>query len=74
MLWSIAAAFIALWLLGLITSNLIGGFIHVLIVIAAILIVWSLFQRMKKRQFRHLALPRNPRAYRHITERGNLFV
>ena len=39
MLWIIAAVLVVLWLLGLITSFTIGGFIHVLLVIAVILVL-----------------------------------
>ena len=39
MLWTIAVILIALWLLGIITSFTIGGFIHVLLVIAIIVIL-----------------------------------
>jgi hypothetical protein len=34
MLWTVAVILIVLWLLGLITAHTIGGFIHVLLVIA----------------------------------------
>jgi len=39
MLWIIAAILIVLWLLGMISSVTIGGFIHVLLVIAVIVIL-----------------------------------
>lgn len=39
MLTTIAVVLIALWILGLITSYTIGGFIHVLLVIAVIMIL-----------------------------------
>jgi hypothetical protein len=39
MLWLIAVVLILLWLLGLITSFTLGGFIHVLIVVAVILVL-----------------------------------
>ena len=39
MLWTIAIVLIVLWLLGMITSTTIGGFIHVLLVIAVIVIL-----------------------------------
>jgi len=39
MLYSIAVILILLWLLGLTTSATLGGFIHVLLLIAAIIIV-----------------------------------
>jgi hypothetical protein len=39
MLWTIAVVFILLWLLGLITSYTMGGFIHVLLVVAIVVIL-----------------------------------
>ena len=43
MLFTIAAVLIILWLLGLITSYTLGGIIHVLLVVALVMIVLSLF-------------------------------
>jgi hypothetical protein len=39
MLWIIAVILIALWLLGIVTSFTLGGFIHILIVVAIIMIL-----------------------------------
>ena len=39
MLWIIAVVLVALWLLGMISSVTIGGFIHILLIIAIILIL-----------------------------------
>lgn len=39
MLYTIAVILIVLWLLGLVTSTVMGGFIHVLLVIAIIAIL-----------------------------------
>ncbi len=39
MLYTIAVVLIVLWLLGLVTSYTLGGFIHLLLVIAIILIL-----------------------------------
>ena len=39
MLLTIAAVLIILWLLGLVTSFTLGGFIHILLVIAIIVIL-----------------------------------
>ncbi len=39
MLYTIAVVLLILWLLGLVTSTTIGGFIHVLLVIAIIVIL-----------------------------------
>jgi hypothetical protein len=42
MLYTIAIVLIILWLLGLVTSTTIGGFIHILLVIAIIFILLRL--------------------------------
>ncbi len=39
MLWTIAVILIILWLLGLVTSYTLGGFVHLLLVIAIIIIL-----------------------------------
>lgn len=39
MLYTIAVVLIILWLLGLVTSYTIGGFIHILLVVAVIMIL-----------------------------------
>ncbi|MFH0928090.1 MAG: lmo0937 family membrane protein [bacterium] len=39
MLWTIAAVLIILWLLGLVTSYTLGGFIHILLVIAIVVVL-----------------------------------
>ena len=39
MLYTLAVVLIILWLLGLVTSNTMGGFIHVLLVIAIVVIL-----------------------------------
>jgi hypothetical protein len=44
MLWTIAVILIVLWLLGLITSYTMGGFIHILLVIAIVVILINLIQ------------------------------
>lgn len=44
MLYTIAVILLVLWLLGLVTSYTLGGFIHVLLVIALIVIVVQLIQ------------------------------
>ncbi len=44
MLWTIAVVLIILWLLGLMTSYTMGGFIHLLLVIAVIVILVRLIQ------------------------------
>jgi hypothetical protein len=42
MLYTIAVVLIILWLLGLVTSYTMGGFIHILLVIAVIMILINL--------------------------------
>ena len=42
MLFTLAVVLIVLWLLGLITSTSMGGFIHVLLVIAVVMVLVSL--------------------------------
>ena len=39
MLWTIAALLLILWLLGMVSSYTLGGFIHILLVIAVIVII-----------------------------------
>jgi hypothetical protein len=39
MLWTIAVIMLVLWLLGLITSYTMGGFVHVLLVIAIVIVL-----------------------------------
>jgi len=39
MLWTIAVVLIILWLLGMVTAYTMGGFIHILLVIAVIVIL-----------------------------------
>jgi len=42
MLYTIAVVMLILWVLGLITSNTMGGFIHVLLVIAIVVVLLRL--------------------------------
>lgn len=44
MLWTIAVILIVLWALGLVSSYTMGGFIHLLLIIALIVIVVSFLQ------------------------------
>jgi hypothetical protein len=39
MLWTIAVILIVLWLLGLVSSYTMGGFIHILLVVAVIVVL-----------------------------------
>jgi hypothetical protein len=42
MLYTIAVVLLILWLLGLVTSYTLGGFIHILLVVAVIMILLNL--------------------------------
>ena len=48
MLYTIAVVLIILWLLGLVTSATMGGFIHILLVIAVIMILVNLIGGRKR--------------------------
>jgi hypothetical protein len=39
MLWTICVVLIILWLLGLVTGTTMGGFVHILLVIAIIVVL-----------------------------------
>jgi hypothetical protein len=47
MLWTIAVILLILWLLGLVSSYTLGGFIHILLVIAVITVLISVIQGRK---------------------------
>ena len=44
MLWTIFVILMVLWLLGLVTSYTMGGFIHILLVIAIAVVLINLIQ------------------------------
>jgi len=44
MLWTIAVILIVLWALGLVSSYTMGGFIHLLLVLAVIVVLIRLIQ------------------------------
>ena len=44
MLWTIAVILLVLWVLGLVTSATMGGFIHILLVAASVLVLVRLIQ------------------------------
>ena len=44
MLWTIAVVLLVLWGLGLVTSTTMGGFVHLLLVAAAILVIVRVIQ------------------------------
>lgn len=39
MLWNIAIVLVVLWLLGLVSSYTLGGFIHILLVLAIVVVL-----------------------------------
>jgi hypothetical protein len=39
MLWTIFVILLILWLLGMVTSYTLGGFIHILLVIAVVILI-----------------------------------
>jgi hypothetical protein len=47
MLWTIAAVLVVLWFLGMITSYSLGGFIHLLLVAAVIVVLIRVIQGRK---------------------------
>jgi len=44
MLWTIAVILIVLWLLGLVSSYTMGGFIHILLIVAIVVILIRIIQ------------------------------
>jgi hypothetical protein len=44
MLWTIFVVLLVLWLLGVVTSYTLGGFIHILLVIAIVTLLIRLIQ------------------------------
>jgi hypothetical protein len=44
MLWTIAVVLVVLWLLGLVSSYTLGGFIHILLVLAIIMVLINVIQ------------------------------
>jgi hypothetical protein len=44
MLWTIAVLLLILWLLGMVSSYTLGGFIHILLVLAVIAVLIRIIQ------------------------------
>lgn len=44
MLWTIFIVLLVLWVLGLVTANTLGGFIHILLVLAVVVVAIRLIQ------------------------------
>jgi hypothetical protein len=42
MLWTIFVVLLVLWLLGMVSSYTLGGFIHILLVLALVVLVFQL--------------------------------
>jgi hypothetical protein len=47
MLWTIAVILLVLWAVGLVTSYTMGGFIHILLVIAIVVVLINVLQGRK---------------------------
>lgn len=47
MLWTLAVILMILWVLGLVSSYTMGGFIHILLIVAVIVILVRLIQGRK---------------------------
>jgi hypothetical protein len=44
MLWTIFVILLILWLLGLVSSYTLGGYIHILLIIAVVVLIINLIQ------------------------------
>jgi Family of unknown function (DUF5670) len=44
MLWTIAVILLVLWVLGLVSAYTMGGFIHVLLVVAIVVVILQVIQ------------------------------
>ena len=49
MLWTIAVILLVLWLLGMITSYTMSGFVHILLVVALVVVLVRLIQGRRVR-------------------------
>ena len=47
MLWTIAVVLVILWLLGFVSSYTMGGFIHILLVLAIVVVLIRVIQGRK---------------------------
>jgi len=48
MLYTIAVILVVLWLLGIVTSYTMGGFVHVLLVIAIVAVLFNAISKRKR--------------------------
>ena len=46
-MWSISVILVILWVLGLVSSYTLGGFIHLLLVLATIVVIIRVIQGLK---------------------------
>ena len=44
MLWTIAVVLVILWLLGMVSSYTLGGFVHILLVLAIVVVLIRVIQ------------------------------
>ncbi len=49
MLWTISVILIILWALGLVSNYTMGGYVHILLVIAVIVVLLTLIQGRRRR-------------------------
>ncbi len=49
MLWTIAVVLLILWALGLVTATTMGGFVHVLLVVAVVVVLIQVIQGRRLR-------------------------
>ena len=47
-LWTVIVILFVLWLIGLV-AHIAGGFIHILLVVAVVLLIWNLITRSRTR-------------------------
>ncbi|MBE0569360.1 MAG: lmo0937 family membrane protein [Deltaproteobacteria bacterium] len=47
MLWTVAVVLLVLWAIGLVSSYTMGGFIHVLLVVAIVVVLINVIQGRK---------------------------
>ena len=48
MLWTIAVILLVLWALGMVSSYTMGGFIHILLVVAIVMVLVNLISGRKR--------------------------
>ena len=48
MLWTIAVILLVLWALGMVSSYTMGGFIHILLVVAIVMVLVSLISGSRR--------------------------